>query len=387
MKTMLQISLSLVFVLGFVMTDLNDSSQAAEGLVAVAKEPFGETEDGQNVSLYTFANQNNVTVKIMTYGGIVTSIVVPDKEDNFEDIALGFNSLDKYLSGHPYFGAIVGRYGNRIASGKFTIDGEEYSLAANNGPNALHGGEEGFDKKVWNAKIIKDSNLPVLELAYTSEHGEEGYPGELKCRVLYSLNNENELKIEYFAETDRATPVNLTNHSYFNLHGHENMESIEGHMLMLNAAAFTPVDETLIPTGEIRPVTGTPFDFTEMTRIGKRINAGNQQIEYGGGYDHNFVLNKESKGEVSFGGRVHEPDSGRMLEFHTTQPGVQFYTGNFLDGTLEGKKGVIYKKRYGFCLETQHFPNSPNQPEFPSTILRPSETYHHTTIYTFKVKE
>jgi aldose 1-epimerase len=321
-------------------------------------------------------------VGIITYGGIIVTLETPDKNGTIDDITLGFDSLDGYLQDHPYFGAIVGRYGNRIAKARFTLDGKEYSLAVNNGPNALHGGLQGFDKKVWKAETITQDGIPALKLYYLSKDGEEGYPGNLKTTVIYSLNNENELKIEYFAETDKATPLNLTNHAYFNLAGHRQLQSIANHVLTLHADRFTPVDESLIPTGELRNVKGTPMDFTEPKKIGERIDADDEQIRFGGGYDHNFVLNKKGA-SLTLGGRVHEPTSGRVLEFFTTQPGVQFYTGNFLDGTLKGKGGKVYEHRFGFCLETQHFPDSPNQPNFPTTILKPDETYHHSTVYKF----
>ncbi len=366
-------------------TGYTKQTQTGKDEVQLTKKSFGTTPEGRQVDLYTFENSAGMKVSIMTYGGIITKIITPDKNGELDDITLGFDSLEGYLEDHPYFGALVGRYGNRIAEGKFTLNGKEYTLAQNNGPNALHGGEEGFDKKVWQAKEIEQDELPALELTYLSEDAEEGYPGNLKCKVIYSLNNDNELQIEYFAETDEPTPVNLTNHAYFNLGGHTNSRNILNHMMLLNADRFTPVDDTLIPNGELQSVKGSPMDFTTPHAIGKRINSDYEQIGKGGGYDHNFVLNK-SGDSMTFGGRVCDPNSGRLLEFYTTQPGVQFYTGNFLDGTLTGKNDVVYKHRYGFCLETQHFPDSPNQPNFPSTILKPGETYHHITVYKFLPK-
>ncbi len=351
--------------------------------IKLNQAPFGKTEDGTDVDLYTLENANGVKIGIMTYGGIIQTIQAPDKEGNMDDITLGFDTLEGYLAGHPYFGALVGRYANRIANGKFTLNGKEYSLFINNGPNALHGGEQGFDKKVWDADIVDLDGIPGLKLTYVSEDEEEGYPGTLISNVFYSLNNDNELKIEYMAVTDQATVLNLTNHAYFNLGGHKNMEEITDHVLTLNADLTTPVDETLIPTGEIVSVKNSPFDFTTPHPIGERIDAEHDQITKGGGYDHNFVLNKPEVGVMTFGGRVVDPESGRVLEFHTTQPGVQFYTGNFLDGSLKGKNGQLYKHRFGFCLETQHFPDSPNQPHFPSVVLNPDEQYHQVTIYKF----
>ncbi len=354
--------------------------------VSMNKTDYGKTPSGEKVDLYTLENDFGLKVGIITYGGIIVSIEVPDKDGKIEDIALGFDSLEFYLDQHPYFGSIVGRYANRIAKGKFTLDGEEYILAQNNGANALHGGIEGYDKKVWKAEEIRKENHPALKLTYTSEDGEEGYPGTVVNTVIYSINNDNELKIEYYAETDKATPINLTNHTYFNLAGHQNAQEITDHIAFLNADHYTPVDDTLIPTGKIESVEGTPFDFTSPKKIGERINADHEQIEKGGGYDHNFVLNKKKEG-LTFGGRVVEPQSGRMLEFYTTQPGVQFYTGNFLDSSLKGKKDVVYNHRFGFCLETQHFPDSPNQSDFPSVILKPGDQYNQTTIYKFLPKK
>lgn len=376
----------IVAVLGVYTTSAAESRAKKEAGVSMKKDAFGKTADGKQVDLYTFTNANGVEVRIMTYGGIVVSIKTPDKDGQFADISLGFDSLDGYLGKHPYFGALVGRYGNRIAKGKFTLDGKEYTLAVNNDVNALHGGLKGFDKQVWDAKEITVKGLPALELTYLSKDGEEGYPGNLKCKVIYSLSNDNELKIEYFAETDKATPLNLTNHAYFNLAGEGN-GTILDHVLMLKADKCTPVDKTLIPTGELRPVKGTPLDFTTPTRIGDRIDAtDDEQIQFGGGYDHNFVLNNQS-GKLELGGRVTEPTTGRVMEFFTTQPGVQFYTGNFLDGTVIGKGGKAYQKRFGFCLETQHYPDSPNHPEFPSCILKPGEKYHQVTVYKFSAQK
>ncbi|MEW6235472.1 MAG: aldose epimerase family protein [Candidatus Omnitrophota bacterium] len=361
-------------------------SSGKQEKITLNKAPFGKTADGKSVDLYTFENANGVKTSVMTYGGIITSLLVPDKDGQFEDITLGFNSLEGYLKGHPYFGALIGRFGNRIAKGKFTLGGKEFSLFVNNDVNALHGGQFGFDKKVWNAKKVNVDEGPGLELTYVSQDGEEGYPGTLKCKVVYSLNNLNELKIDYFAETNKPTPLNLTNHAYFNLTGHKEMESILDHELMLNAKFYTPVDDTLIPTGEIAFVKGTPFDFAEPMQIGARIAADDDQIKKGGGYDHNFVLDKTEADALNLGGRVFEPKSGRLLEFFTTQPGVQFYTGNFLDGSNIGKGGQVYKHRFGFCLETQHFPDSPNHAHFPSAILKPGESYRETTIYKFSTK-
>ncbi len=323
-------------------------------------------------------------VAITTYGGIVVSLTAPDREDNYADVVLGFDDLDGYLAGHPYFGALVGRYGNRIAKGKFTIDGTEYTLATNNNENALHGGEVGFDKKVWRGRGSVNRMGISLALFCTSADGEEGYPGNLEVKVVYTLTNDDELKIAYTATTDKATPVNLTNHSYFNLAG-QGTGDILGHELTVNSSRFTPVDEGLIPTGELKPVEGTPFDFRKPVAIGARIEADNEQLEFGGGYDHNFVLNADVD-ELVLAASVHEPKTGRVMEVYTTEPGVQFYCGNFLDGSNVGKGGKVYNLRNGFCLETQHFPDSPNKPDFPSTILEPGDEYSTTTVYKFFAK-
>jgi aldose 1-epimerase len=346
----------------------------------VQKQAFGKTGDGTAVDIYTLRNKNNVEARITNYGGIVVSLKTPDRNGAMADIVLGFDSLDGYLKEHPYFGAIIGRYGNRIARGRFTLDGAEYKLAANNGPNSLHGGVRGFDKVVWTARETQTGGSPALELIYVSRDGEEGYPGTLTAKVTYTLTDDDELRIDYLATTDKPTVVNLTNHSYFNLKGGGNGD-ILGHRLMINAERFTPVDSTLIPTGELKPVKGTPFDFTQPTPIGDRINANDPQIKAGGGYDHNFVLNRSGDG-LSLAARVSEPTTGRSMEVTTTEPGVQFYSGNFLDGTITGRGGT-YQQRFGFCLETQHFPDSPNQAKFPSTVLRPGEEYRTTTVYKF----
>ena len=351
----------------------------------IKKEAFGKTKDGLAVDLYTFSNASGMEVRAMTYGGIILSIKVPDRNGKFDDVTLGFDSLDPYLSAPPYFGALIGRYGNRIGKARFKLDGKEYKLAVNNGPNALHGGVKGFDKVVWQAESFDKPEGVGVVFRYTSPDGEEGYPGTLQAQVTYTLTDKNELAFDYHATTDKATPVNLTNHAYFNLAG-PGVRDILDHQMMINADNTTPVDSTLIPTGEIKSVEGTPFDFRKPTAIGARIDANDQQIKYGPGYDHNFVLNRQGEG-LSLAARVVEPTTGRVMEVSTTEPAVQFYTGNFLDGTLTGKGGHVYKRRYAFCLETQHFPDSPNKPSFPSTILKPGETYTSKTVYAFSVEK
>jgi aldose 1-epimerase len=348
----------------------------------ISSKPFGKVGD-KPVKLYTLKNANGMEVDITNYGGIITKLTAPDSKGKYADVVLGFDSIDKYLAGHPYFGAIIGRYGNRIAMGKFKIDGKEYTLATNNGPNSLHGGLKGFDKVVWAAEPGKGED-PSLTLTYTSKDGEEGYPGTLKVKVVYTLTPKNELKIDYHATTDKATPLNLTNHSYFNLAG-EGSGDILGHVLTLNADKFTPTDETAIPTGELKSVEGTPFDFRKPHAIGERINDKDEQIKFGKGYDHNFVLNGKGK-DLKLAARVTEPTAGRIMEVLTTEPGVQFYTGNYLEGKEIGKSGKAYKYRHGFCLETQHYPDSPNQPKFPSSILKPGVEYNSATIYRFSAK-
>jgi len=348
--------------------------------MSIKTEPFGQTPDGQAVDLVTMANPSGIEARIITYGGIIVSLTVPDRNGKLDDIVLGFDKLDGYIKGHPYFVAIIGRYGNRIGAAKFTLDGVEYKLAANDGPHHLHGGVKGFDKVVWKIEEAKaKGGEAILKLSYLSRDGEEGYPGNLKCIVTYTLTADNQLKMRYEATTDKATILNLTNHSYWNLAG-QGAGDILGHELMLNADRYTPVDEGLIPTGELKSVKASPMDFTKAMTIGSRI----KQVDIGG-YDHNFVLNGKP-GKMRLCARVYEPTSGRVMEIRTTEPGVQFYTGNFLDGTLTGKGGKVYQKYYAFCLETQHFPDSPNRPEFPSVVLRPGQKYDIETIHKFSAK-
>lgn len=364
-------------------TDRQTPQQAAAPAKGpeVSSERFGTIPDGSAVDIYTLKNAAGVEVKAIAYGGIITSLKVPDRSGNFADVVLGFDRLDGYLKEHPYFGAIVGRYGNRIGKAQFALDGRTYTLAKNNGPNHLHGGLKGFDKVPWAAAPVAGQN--AVSFTRTSPDGEEGYPGSLTVRVTYTLTDENELIVDYHATTDKPTPVNLTQHSYFNLAG-EGSGDILGHELMINADRYTPVDATLIPTGEFASVDGTPFDFRKPTAIGARINGDHPQLKAGGGYDHNWVLNRSGEG-LQPAARVLEPKSGRTLEVSTLEPGMQFYSGNFLDGSVTGKGGHVYAHRTGFCLETQHYPNSPNQPNFPSTILRPGQTYTTQTVFKFGV--
>ena len=350
----------------------------------VRKESFGKTGDGRPVDLYTLTNSHGVEVRAMTYGGIIVSLRVPDKSGSLGDIVLGHESLDGYLVNPPFLGVIVGRYANRIANATFTLDGVKYTLAKNDGPNSLHGGINGFNKQVWEAKEFENAKGVGVAFSYLSKDGEEGYPGNLKVKVSYTLTNENQLIVDYEATTDKATPLNLSQHSYFNLAG-EGSGDILGHHLMLNADRFTPVDKTLIPTGELRSVQGTPMDFTKPTAIGARINEDYEQLIVGKGYDHNWVINRKDD-SLTLAAKVHEPTSGRILEVFTTEPGVQFYSGNFLDGSITGKHGHVYKQRYGLCLETQHFPDSPNHPSFPSTILKPGQTFHSQTVFKFSTE-
>jgi len=348
----------------------------------ITKDAFGTAPDGQAVDIYTLSNAKGAQARIMTYGGVVQSLSVPDKHGNFADVVLGYDNLDGYLDKKtPYFGALIGRYGNRIGGAKFTLEGQTYTLATNNGPNSLHGGLKGFDKVVWTAAPSLSVDGPVLTLTYLSKDGEEGFPGNLQVKAVYTLTEDNALKLEYTATTDKDTPLNISNHSYFNLGGAEN-GGIVDHALTLNADKFTPVDATLIPTGELKPVAGTVMDFRAPHTIGERLKqVGGDPI----GYDHNYVLNGGGK-HLDFVARVNEPTSGRIMELYSTEPGVQFYSGNFLDGTITGKKGAVYKQYHGFCLETQHFPDSINHPNFPNTVLKPGQAYTQTTIFKFSAK-
>jgi aldose 1-epimerase len=372
----------LTAIVGILVSSLHAGAQTKEkAKVAIEKTAWGKTPDGEEVDLYTLTNANGMKVKITSYGGIITEIWVADKDGKFADVALGHDSLKGYLAGHPYFGAITGRVANRIAKGKFTLDGKEYTLAVNNGPNHLHGGKKGFDKVVWKAgRSDANDARASLELKYTSPDGEEGYPGALEVSVIYVLNNKNELTIYYSAQTSKATPVNLTNHAYFNLAGHDQGD-ILGHEIQISADQYTPTDATLIPTGKIEPVKGTPFDFTEATPIGKHIKEINSDPV---GYDLNYVL-RAGEG-LRTAARVTEPKSGRVLEVRTSEPGIQFYTGNFLDGKDKGKGGAVYKQYAGFCLETQHFPDSVNHKNFPTVILIPGNRCTSATVFAFSAK-
>lgn len=340
----------------------------------ISRQDFG-TFSSQSVELFTLKNANGIELSICTYGGIITSIKTPDKHGDFDDIVLGFDTLEPYLNDNPYFGCTAGRFANRIAGGRFSLEGKTYQLAKNNGENHLHGGERGFDKVLWQAREMSDNSL---SLKYHSQDGEEGYPGALEATVTYTLTENDDLRIDYAATTDAPTIINLTNHSYFNLSG---AADILAHEVLINADRFTPTDKSLIPTGELREVNDTPFDFRSFTPIGERIHASNEQLKFADGYDHNWVLNGP-RGELRHAATVREVATGRGLEVLSTQPGVQFYSGNFLTHVV-GKGGRVYKRRAGFCLETQHFPNSPNQPEFPSTSLRPGERYEETTLFRF----
>jgi aldose 1-epimerase len=356
---------------------------------AVTSTPFGATADGRTVELFTLTNAHGIQIRLTNYGGIITSLKTPDRSGRLDDIVLGYDSLAGYIRNSPYFGAIVGRYGNRIARGLFTLDGATYHLAVNNGLNSLHGGRRGFDKVVWTAHPFQNQEGTGVALDYTSPDMEEGYPGTLRAHVTYTLTDDDRLIVDYQATTDKATPVNLTQHTYWNLAGSARRD-ILGHELTINADSMTPVDTTLITTGEITPVSGTPFDFRTPMAIGARVDQRQDaQIRYGNGYDHNFVLNRggAAAGALVHAARVVEPSSGRTLDISTTEPGLQFYSGNFLDGSITGKGGAVYRFRYGIALETQHYPDSPNHPNFPSTILRPGQQYHTRTVYQFGVTQ
>jgi aldose 1-epimerase len=382
---------SRLLVVSLVMIALTLGSCTTEekevGTMGISKSDFGKTPAGEQVDLYTLTNAKGLECRIITWGGTCVSLKVPDRDGKLGDIMLGHDTLEGYLSHDtsPYFGALIGRYGNRIGKGKFSIDGTEYTLATNNNENHLHGGIVGFDQKVWVAKpnTVKGDTGVSLKLTYTSPDGEEGYPGNLSCTVVYSLTNDNELRIDYEATSDKPTVCNLTNHSYYNFTCAA--RDILDHELMINGGHTTPVDEGLIPTGELAPVAGTPFDFTSPKAIGKDIDANDIQIGYGPGYDHNWVLNKEGQ-ELSLAAEVYEPTTGRVMTIHTTEPAIQFYAGNFLDGTITGKSGKTYPQRFGFCLETQHSPDSPNKPEWPTVVVRPGEVYKSTTTHKFSVR-
>lgn len=346
---------------------------------------FGKTADGKEAVLYILRNKNGMEAAISNFGADLVSLKTPDRQGRLADVVLGHDQVSGYENGKAYLGATIGRYGNRIAKGKFALNGTTYTLATNDGANHLHGGKRGFDKVLWNAKDVSGPAGQALQLTYTSEDGEEGYPGNLNVQVTYTLTDNNELKIDYLATTDKDTVVNLTNHSYFNLTG-DPRNDILSHQLMLNASRFTPVDSSLIPTGELRAVKGTPFDFTTSTAIGARINNPDEQLKLGKGYDHNFVIDRTEGAGLVKAAEVYEPTTGRVLEVLTTEPGVQLYTGNFLNGTEKGKGGQAYAHRTAFCLETQHFPNSPNKPEFPSTTLKPGQHYKTTTVYKFSAR-
>lgn len=355
----------------------------ANAATRIDRKPWGKTASGEAVELFTLSRPGAPVVAITSWGGYVVSLVAPDRAGKMADVTLGYSDLAGYLKDGSYYGCLVGRYANRIGGAAFTLDGKRYALSANNGANTLHGGPTGFCRRLWAAKVVAGKDGDALELTYVSKDGEEGYPGTLTAKVVYSLRDDGGLVIDYTATSDAPTVVNLTNHAYFNLAG-EGEGTILDHELSLEADAFTPTDAGLIPTGEIKPVAGTPFDFRKPTPIGARIDADDEQIKRGGGYDHNFVLRGEAGG-LRLAARVVEKKSGRVLEVLTTEPGVQFYTGNFLDGKTVGKSGKPYVRRGAFCLETQHYPDSPNRPAFPSTVLRPGGTYRHTTVYRLSV--
>lgn len=360
-------------------------TKCASGKSSITHESFGATADGTAVEIYTLRNEIGMEVRIMTYGGIIQSIKVPDKNGQFGDVTLGYDTLDGYLTNSPYFGALIGRYGNRIAKGHFTLDGQEYTLATNNVPNSLHGGLKGFDKVVWNvAEAEVEDEGPELKLTYFSKDGEEGYPGNLHVTATYKLMaKENTLQLKFKATTDKDTIVNLTAHSYFNLDG--GGSDVLNHVVYIDADRYTPVDSTLIPNGELASVAGTPFDFRTPTAIGARIGDDNEQLKFGGGYDHNWIVN-HPMGKLALDARVTDPANGRVFEIWSTEPGLQFYSGNFLDGTIKGKGGVVYPHRGAFAMEPQHFPDSPNHDSFPSVVLHPGDVYHNTIVYKFSTQ-
>lgn len=362
----------------------NQSKTHSEPMENIQVSDYGVTAKGDSIKKYTLTNKNGMKLEVINFGGIITSLTAPDKNGKYEDVVLGFTKPEDYFNGNPYyFGALIGRYGNRIANAKFTLEGKTYDVDKNDGPNSLHGGKEGFHTKFWNIEPVKDAQFPTLKLTYSSTDGEEGFPGKLTTTVFYTLTDDNALEISYEAETDKPTVVNLTQHSYFNLSGNFTKE-ITDHELQINGDKFLPVNETLIPTGEQKAVKGTAFDFTVSKPIGKDINADDDQLKKGKGYDHNWILNGSGLRSIA---TVYHPESGRVMEVLTDEPGVQFYSGNFLDGKYETKTGGKNGIRTGFCLETQHFPDSPNQPSFPSTELKPGQKYQSKTIYKFSVKK
>lgn len=360
------------------------SGAAAAQAAGVKKSGFGKMPDGRAIELFTLTNRRGMQVEITNYGARVVAISVPDRHGKMADVVLGFDHGIGYLGDNPFFGAIVGRYANRIAKGEFKLDGKTYHLPLNDGPNTLHGGPHGFDKALWTGSVLRH-NPPTVEMRYLSKDFEEGFPGNLHVRVVYTLERDNALRIDYSASTDHDTVLNLSNHSYFNLHGAGNGNILKT-VMMINADKFTPIGKTLIPTGKLESVAGTPLDFRKPTPIGARINDHYSQLEYAGGYDFNYVLNRKGRG-LELAARAVDPESGRVLEVLTTQPGLQFYTGNFLDGSIHGKGGKAYQKRGAFCLETQHFPNSPNQPNFPSTELKPGQRFHQVTVFKFSTEK
>jgi len=373
----------LAFILGtFALRATFAQAKSAKGKLEVTKDASA-TIDGKSVDIYTLRNGHGMEVRAMSYGGIILSLRTPDKNGKFDDVVLGFDDPDQYTTNTPHFGGIIGRYANRIANGTFTLDGTKYTLPKNNGPNTLHGGFVGFDKQFWSSEPFEHHDGVGVVFKYLSKDGENGFPGNLHVMVTYTLTEKNELIFDYEATTDKATPINLTQHTYFNLEG-EGHGDVLGHVLTLNADHFTPTDDALIPTGEIRSVQGTPLDFSKPVALGARINDKYEPLVVANGYDHNFVINR-SGNKLTFAARVFEPTSGRVLEVYTTEPAIQVYSGNFLDGTLIGKHGHVYQRRDGLALETEHYPDSPNHPQFPSTILRPGQTFHSRTIYQFSV--
>jgi aldose 1-epimerase len=379
----MKLNVSMIVILLVALFTVNGWSEQGKKST-MQKQAFGKTDDGQQMDLYTLTNKKGMEVSITNFGGTVVSIKVPDKDGKIADVVLGYDDASGYQGGKAFLGTTVGRYGNRIAKGKFMLDGKTYTLPLNDGPNTLHGGLKGFNQKVWTAKDVSGPAGQALQLTYLSKDGEEGFPGNLSVKVTFTLAENNQLKIDYSATTDKDTVLNLTNHSYFNLAGQGDGD-ILGTELMLHASRFTPVDSTLIPTGELRSVTGTPFDFTKSTAIGSRIEQDDEQLKFGKGYDHNWVVDG-TPGMLRLAAKAYDPKSGRVLEVLTTEPGIQFYTGNFLDGTIHGKDGKVYNRRYAFCLETQHFPDSPNHPKFPTTELKPGGKYHSTTVFAFLTK-